>query len=262
VDQPEERAPESVDTTRPNSARIYDYFLGGSHHFAVDREAAEAALAASPELGARMRANRRFLTRAVRYLLAHGIDQFLDLGSGIPTVGNVHEVAQAANPEARVVYVDIEPVAVAHARNLLRGNRNAIVIQADLRDPVKVLGDEQVRRMIDFARPIGVLIVGTMHFIPESDDPAGIIAGYREAMAPGSYLVMTHGTATEDMNQSQFKAVYARTGTPITLRSQSDVEAMFNGFDLVQPGVVRLWQWPEPSGDDHIGGFCGVGLLR
>jgi hypothetical protein len=251
-----------VDTTRPNAARIYDYFLGGSHHFAVDREAAEAAAAASPGLGARMRANRSFLTRAVRYLLAHDVDQFLDLGSGIPTVGNVHEIAQAANPEAKVVYVDIEPVAVAHARNLLRGTPNTAVIQADLRDPVKVLGDEQVRNMIDFSRPIGLLIVGTMHFVPDEDDPAGIVAGYREAMAPGSYLVMTHGTADEEMDQSRFQAVYARTGTPITLRSQSAVQAMFDGFELVGPGVVQLWRWPEPTGGDRIGGFGGVGLLR
>jgi hypothetical protein len=248
---------EPIGTDRPSSARMYDYFLGGSHHFAVDRAAAERVLAGFPRIADGMRANRDFLRRAVRYLVAAGVDQFLDLGSGIPTVGNVHEVAQRDNPTARVLYVDIEAIAVEHSRALLAANPYASVIQADLRRPADVLADPEVTRLLDLSRPLAVLIVGTMHFIPDDGNPdgltpAGIVAGYRDALPSGSYLALTHGTG-DDMPPELAEAalsVYRHSPTPINLRDRATVAAMFDGFTLVEPGLVPIHAWhPEVEAD-------------
>ena len=169
-------SPGTVDPDRPSVARMYDYYLGGSHNFEADRALARVAVNHWPDLPMVMRANRAFMRRAVRYLISEGVTQFLDLGSGIPTVGNVHEVAAAANPEARTVYVDIDPVAVAHSRALLENTPGAAVVQADARDAAKVLLEAQDTGLLDLSRPVAVMMVALLHFIPDADDPAGIIA--------------------------------------------------------------------------------------
>ncbi|WP_229795368.1 SAM-dependent methyltransferase, partial [Saccharothrix coeruleofusca] len=213
-----------------------------------------------PGMAGAARANRSFLRRAVRYLLAQGIDQFLDLGSGIPTVGNVHEIAD----QARVVYVDVEPVAVAHSTALLQGNPRALAVQADLRDPASVLEHPQVRELLDFERPIGVLMVAVLHFVQDADDPAGAVARYREALAPGSYLVISHGSlegvqVEGHADTARVQDVYKRTDSPLVLRSRAEVVPFFDGWDLVEPGVVMLPEW-HPDGDDgYISALVGVG---
>jgi hypothetical protein len=261
-------APEAIDIDRPSPARIYDYHLGGGHNFAVDREVAEKVAAIMPELPLIMRANRAFLLRAVRLLVAHGIRQFLDLGSGIPTVGNVHEIAQGTDPAAKVVYVDSDAVAVAHSQALLSGNDNAAVVHADLRDVPGVLAAPEVRHLIDFSRPVGLLMVAVLHFVPDRDDPAGIVARYRDAVPAGSYLVLSHGAASEEehapVGSSEALAAYSRRVTETTLRTRAEVAAMFDGFEPVDPGVVYVTRWrPWPAPDDAepapLAQWAGVG---
>jgi hypothetical protein len=254
---------EPIGIDRPSSARMYDYFLGGSHNFAVDRAAAEQALAGFPGLALGMHANRAFLRRAVRFLVESDVDQFLDLGSGIPTVGNVHEVAQAINPQARVAYVDIEPIAVRHSLALLADNPFATAIQADLRHPDEVLAHPTVRDILDLSRPVGVLLVGTMHFIADADDPAGICAGYRDAIVPGSYFALTQGTSegqTQAMTESALE-VYKRSPTPLNLRGREETLAMMAGYELVEPGLVgvREWRPDEPTDIDLPFAWVAVG---
>ncbi len=242
-------APADVDVNRPSIARVYDYYLGGSHNFAVDRDFAQQVLRLMPEATAVARENRAFLRRAVQYLCQLGIRQFIDLGSGIPTVGNVHETAQEIDPAVRVVYVDIDPVAYAHSRTILAGNPHATVIRADLRKPADVLADPRLRDMIDFTAPVGVLLVAVLHFVPDEEQPADIVAGYATAVAPGSHLVVSHASS-EDMTAAAYDAasLYSRTSRPVTTRSAAQVTAMLRGLTLVDPGVVRLAQWhPEPS---------------
>lgn len=188
--------PATMDVSKPSSARMYDYYLGGTHNFEVDREAAERAIAVMPFTIHGARGNRDFLRRAVRHLVESGVTQLLDLGSGIPTVGNVHEVAQRVNPLTRTVYVDIDPVAVAHSTAILRSNPLATVIHADMRDTEAVLAHPDVRRLIDFSEPVGVIMAAVLHFVPESSDPDSIIARYREAVPDGSQLVLSHMSLT------------------------------------------------------------------
>jgi len=187
-------ASDDVDIEHASPARVYDYYLGGSHNFAVDRRMARQAMDLWPELPLIMQANRAFLRRSVRYLVGQGVTQFLDIGSGIPTEGNVHEVVQVASPEARVVYVDIDPVAVAHSRAILSGNPLADIVQADLRDAAAIFDDPRAKRLLDLSQPIGVLMVAMLHFVPDEADPANIVARYRKMMPPGSYLVVSHAT--------------------------------------------------------------------
>src|SRR6266487_1666874 len=186
--------PTDVDVDVPSAARVYDYFLGGAHNFAVDRALAEEIARMTPDVGDTMRAGREFLRRAVRFLVRAGISQFIDIGSGIPTVGNVHEIAQRLLPSAHIVYVDIDPVAVAHSRALLTGNDRVAVLHADIRDPQKILSDPALRGLIDLSRPVAILLAGIMHFIHDEDDPPGIVARLRDAVAPGSYLAISHVT--------------------------------------------------------------------
>lgn len=257
--------PAEIDLSRPSAARVYDYFLGGAHNFEIDRQLAEQIASMTPNLAATMRAGREFLRRAVRALLDAGIDQFLDIGSGIPTVGNVHEVAQAANPAARIVYVDIDPVAVAHSRELLAGNDRATAIRADLREPKLILDQARASGLIDFDRPLGILLAGVVHFIPDVDRPADILATLRAAAAPGSYLVISHSTY-EDQPQEMLDAqqLSARTATEITLRSRAEITSYFGDWTILEPGVVHmpLWRPESPSDvDEHperFGAFGGV----
>jgi hypothetical protein len=254
-----------VDLEHPSAARVYDYYLGGSHNFAVDRRMARRAIELWPDLPLIMQANRAFLRRSVRYLVRQGITQFLDIGSGIPTEGNVHEVAQAASPEVRVVYVDIDPVAVAHSQTLLSGNQRADVVQADLRDVAAILDDPRAKQLIDPAQPIGVLMVAMLHFVPDEADPANIVAQYRTLMAPGSYLAVSHASyeGRPDLAGSHTE-LYHRTATPMTMRSRRQIEALLGGFDLVPPGVVflPLWRPDSPADvDDHPERFTGYALV-
>ncbi|MGM1065275.1 SAM-dependent methyltransferase [Saccharothrix sp. Mg75] len=256
--------PSSVDLDRPSAARMYDYYLGGSHNFAVDREAAKSVEQIFPGMPGAARANRSFLRRSVRYLLDQGIDQFLDLGSGIPTVGNVHEIAQQANPLAKVVYADVEPVAVAHSTALLADNPLASAIQADLRDPDSVLDNDEVKRMLDFDRPIGLLMVAVLHFVPDADDPKTAVTRYREVLAPGSHVAISHaswdGISAEGIEGGeQVNAIYRKTDSPLVLRSGAEITAFFEGLDVVEPGVVPLAEWRPDSDDAYISAYAGVG---
>lgn len=255
--------PPSVDLTRPSVARMYDYFLGGSHNFAVDREAATSIEKIYPGMAGAARANRNFLRRAVRYLSDQGMDQFLDLGSGIPTVGNVHEIAQHTNPDARVVYVDVEPVAVAHSIALLAKDPLAIAVRADLRDPDAVLGSAEVRAFLDFDRPVAVLLAAALHFVPDSDHPHAVVAGYRDAVTSGSYLAVSHGSLEGIPQDSvtsgeRVQAVYQRTDAQLVLRSRTDIAGFFDGMVIVDPGVVLLPEWRPDSDDAYICAYVGV----
>lgn len=259
-------APDDIDMDRPSPARIYDYLLGGSHNLAVDRAVAEQVIRAMPDAAAGARANRAFLYRTVRYLVDTGIRQFLDLGSGIPTAGNVHEVAQRAAPDTRVVYVDMDPVAVAHSRALLAGNDRATVVQADMRDPGRILDSPQARGLLDLDEPIGLLMVAILHVIPDSDDPFGIVAGLRDRVASGSFLAVGHGTAdSRPAAAAKLAEISRETPTPMTMRSRAEVERFFTGFDLVEPGLVWVPQWrPEPGDDpgrnpESASNYGGVG---
>ncbi|MGH3510759.1 MAG: SAM-dependent methyltransferase [Pseudonocardiaceae bacterium] len=259
-------ASDDVDIEHASPARVYDYYLGGSHNFAVDRQMARQAIELWPELPLIMQANRAFLRRSVRYLVGQGITQFLDIGSGIPTEGNVHEVAQTAAPEARVVYVDVDPVAAAHSRAILAGNQYADVVQADLRDVTAIFDNPRARRLLDPTQPIGVLMVAMLHFVPDEAGPASIVGQYRKMMPLGSHLVLSHATHEGRPDQAgSHTDLYRRAGAPLTMRSRLQVETLFDGFDLVAPGVVflPLWRPDSPADvDDHperFTGFAAVG---
>jgi hypothetical protein len=249
-----EWVPEGVQVTVPNAARMYDYTLGGYHNFTVDREYIERAERAMPGIVAVAHANRAFVGRSVRWLVGAGIRQFLDIGSGIPTLGNVHEVAQQAAPDSRVVYVDIDPVAVAHSQALLAGNDLAGVIQADLRHPSDILSHPDVLALLDFSQPVAVLLNAVMHFLPDSDDPPAITAQIRDALVAGSYLVMTHGRKAPETAHEQEKVakLYESTPTSFHLRDEDYVGRMFDGFELVEPGVTTVTRWhPDPDEQDE-----------
>jgi hypothetical protein len=247
-------SPPGIDPEQPSAARMYDYYLGGAHNFEVDREVAQQVLAAYPEGPLLAQANRAFLRRAVRFLVERGVRQFLDIGSGIPTVGNVHEIAQGAAPDARVVYVDIDPVAVAHSRELLAGNDRATVLREDVRHPERILGHPELRSLLDLDQPVAVLLVALLHFVPDEDDPAGILARLTEPLTSGSHLVISHGTDDGLVNTDRMKELYRRAAVPLTLRSRAQVEGLFVGFELLDPGVVWVPQWhpdtPDDVGDD------------
>lgn len=256
------------------AARIYDYHLGGTHNFPADRAAAEAIAAKFPLVPAMARANRAFLRRAVRFLVDNGVRQFLDIGSGIPTAGNVHEIAQAAAPEARVVYVDIDPVAVAESQEILAGNDRATAILGDLRNPSAILGNPRVSKLLDFTSPVGLLLVAVLHFVPDDTEATDAVAQLVKALAPGSYLVISHACPEDpDLNLADVgvaQEVYQRqTATPFTLRTRAELARFFTGFELVDPGLVWLPEW-RPAPDDptdfaddprRCGGLCAVGRL-
>ncbi|MEC3957039.1 SAM-dependent methyltransferase [Nocardia sp. CDC153] len=261
-----EWAPLTVDLDRPSAARVWDYYLGGSHNFQVDRALARQAMERMPDAPLIARATRAFLHRSVRFLTAAGIDQFIDVGSGIPTVAPVHEVARETLPGARVVYADNDPVAVTHSRALLHTDPETLVLEADLRRPDELFGPDGAAGHLDFTRPVAVLLIAVLHFIPDSDDPAAILANIRARLAPGSYLVIVHGSAATEVHQ-ETADLYRRTPNPITLRPYDEILRFFDGFDLVPPGLVPPTSWrPElsPPGTRlaiHSPGFAGVGRL-
>ncbi|HKR50672.1 MAG TPA: SAM-dependent methyltransferase [Pseudonocardiaceae bacterium] len=236
--------PQGVDMTVPNAARVYDYFLDGAHNFAIDREMASKIQKLMPTVRDAARINRSFLRRAVLFMVDSGIRQFLDIGSGIPTVGNVHEIVQRADPECRVLYVDKESVAVRHSELILERNDRAAVIQANLRDVEGILDHPQTKRMLDFDQPIGLLMLALLHFVPDSSGPVGILARYRDRLAPGSYLALTHVTADNDpTGLIETTQLYQNTPEPLHPRSYEEVVRLFAGFELVKPGVVGSALW-------------------
>ncbi|MEV0699515.1 SAM-dependent methyltransferase [Saccharopolyspora sp. NPDC050389] len=255
--------PPEIDWSQPSVARIYDYALGGAHNFEVDRQAQDEALKVFPYLSDAAKANRGFLHRAVRFCLDEGIRQFLDLGSGVPTVGNVHEVAQAAEPETRVVYVDHDLVAVSHARSILADNPRAVVLHEDIRAPHQILAHPDTVRLIDFEQPLAVLMVGMLHYVNDAAEPMRLLREYQDRMAPGSYLVASH--LTSDLPEMQAAApFFDDSRNPMTLRSRAEIEALLADFHVVDPGVVFTVQWrPEnPPGDRPERSACYAAVGR
>jgi SAM-dependent methyltransferase len=258
-------APAGVETDRPSCARLYDFFLGGNHNYAADRELARRLLQVEPNARHIVRENREFLGRAVRYLIEAGIRQFIDLGSGIPTQENVHQIAHRGSPEARVVYVDNDPGVVAHSKHLLGGNPLASAINADLRDPAAVLRHPEVRRLINTAEPVGLLMVTVLHFVPDADDPLGIVRKFAEALVPGSYLAISHATHESSPDTvAEVVDLYTRNATTSAHpRSYQEISRFFEGFDLVEPGLAYLPLWRHdgqvPANPEHAWFFAGVG---
>jgi SAM-dependent methyltransferase len=239
-----------IRTDIPHPARVYDYMLGGKDNFAVDRETAEAGLKVMPEMRDSSRANRDFLVRAVRFLAEAGIDQFLDIGTGLPTSPNTHEVAQAVNPSARVVYVDNDPVVFMRAEALMADNDTSAVVRADLRDVDDVLA--QARKYLDFTRPAALLFVAVLHCVTDEEGPAGIAARYTAALAPGSYVVISHSTDEFAPERTHRASAEARErGATWIPRGKDDIADMFGGRELVDPGLVLASRW-RPDGDPGV----------
>lgn len=263
---PEAFQPAEFSTQVAHPARMYDYYLGGKTNFAADREAADQVLAVLPEGRDMAVANRAFLGRAVRFLGGAGIRQFIDIGTGIPSPGNTNEIARAHAPGARVVYVDNDPIVFAHAQALLAGHDDGAttVVQADLRAPADILENPELRQVIDFGQPVAVLLVAVLHFIRDSEAPADIVARLKEAMAPGSYLVISHGT--QDFNPERAAhavSFYEKASAPFVLRREDEVAALFDGVQMVEPGLVRLPLWrPDgelPDNAERVWLYAGVG---
>ena len=270
---PGDHAP-SVDlrTDVPHSARMYDYYLGGKDNFAADREAAEKVLEIYPDVAVAARANRRFLGRAVRLAAEMGIRQYVDIGTGIPAAENTHEVAQAVAPDSHIVYVDNDPIVLTHARALLAGTPEGrtAYLDADFRDPERILSAPETTELIDFTRPVALLTVALLHFIPDEDDPAGTLERYKAALPPGSVMIFSHAT-TDLLDDSEQSAAVVRTytgaGVGLTPRSHEQITQFFAGWDLLDPGVVPVTEWrPDGNPDDtaltraQAGAYGGVAV--
>jgi hypothetical protein len=254
-----------IRTDIAHPARVYNYILGGKDNFAVDREAAKASLKAMPELLDSARGNRKFLARVVQFLRDNGIRQFLDIGTGLPVSPNTHEVAQADHPDAKVVYVDNDPVVFLHAESLMADNNTTTVVLADMRDIDEVLA--AAMKHLDFTEPIALLFIASLHNIPDPEDPVGIVARYLATLAPGSYLVISH--VTGDFAPAKQDAVTAenkKRGATFVGRSRDAIGLMFNGREMVEPGLVQISYWrpdggqPEPNAD-RVWGYCGVARI-
>ncbi|GAA1823645.1 SAM-dependent methyltransferase [Luedemannella flava] len=254
-------------TDRPHPARVYDYLLGGKTNFAADREAAEAGIRANPTSTVTPRQNRAWMTRAVRFLAAEaGVRQFLDIGTGIPTAPNAHQTAQEVAPESRIVYVDNDPIVLVHARALLTGTPEGRTeyVNADLRDVTKILESEQVRDVIDFDEPVGLLLIAVLHFINAADDPYGLVERLVDALPSGSYLALSHLTTDVDPPiWERVQETFRRNGVTMHMRSRAGVERFFKGLELVEPGVQQAHHWrpdtdPATIPDNQVAIFAGV----
>jgi hypothetical protein len=257
--------PGGVDIEQPSVARVYDYYLGGSHNFEADRAFAAKVISAVPDMPWVIQENRAFLRRAVRYIVDQGVDQFLDLGSGIPTVGNVHEVVASISPTGRVVYVDHDPVAVAHSRAILEGNAQTAVVSGDLRAPADVLAMEEVRRLIGVQRPIGVLLNAVLHFVPDDAAAATIVAEIAKLVPSGSFIAISHASADQMQAGAQrTESLYNRSVAAMAMRTRDEVAALFGNLTMVEPGVVQIPMWRPDSPDDvteaatRYPGYAGV----
>lgn len=247
-----EWAPDDTDLETPSAARMYDYYLGGAHNFGVDRELARKVIQLYPDAPMLAQANRAFLHRAVRYLVAQGVRQFIDVGSGIPTEGNTHETAQRAAAGSRVLYVDHDPVAVAHSERLLGEVPGTAVLRGDLRRPKSILESSALADLIDLSRPVGLIMVAVLHFVSEDDDPQAAIDQFRAALAPGSYLVVSHGSDEVRRAEAQkAKKLYESANDKGTFRSQARVRELLADWELVDPGVVWVSEW-RPDWPDEV----------
>jgi S-adenosyl methyltransferase len=245
--------PAGIDTSEPSIGRVYDAALGGTHNLPVDREFLARLEVLLPAARRMFRANRLFMGRAVRFMAAAGVRQFLDLGSGIPTAGNVHEIAQQAAPESRVVYVDIDPVAVAQSRTILAGNDRAAVIHADVRDTSAILDHPDTRALLDLGRPVGLIMAALLHAIPDEDDPYALAGRLVAALPPGSYVAITHATHDSMPERTrEAERITNHTATPGYLRPRADVLRFFTGLEMVDPGLVWTEQW-RPDHPDDVG---------
>ncbi|MDR0344215.1 MAG: SAM-dependent methyltransferase [Nocardiopsaceae bacterium] len=263
--------PPGVDPNVPAPARLYDYYLGGTHNYPVDREAAEQIRKLIPELSDAAWANRGFHQRAARWIALQDVRQFIDIGSGLPTVGNTHEVVQRVDPAMRVVYVDHDPLVLAHSAPLLAGQRRTRAIQADLRKPDQLLSHPDLTGLIDFSQPTGLMMTWVMHFVADSDDPQGLVARYLAALAPGSYLALSHVTneKTPPASVAAAEALYAKASEQLYFRPRADVQRFFDGLELISPcpntaaEVVHTGDWgaEDPELADSDGSrwsWCGV----
>ncbi|MFF3906363.1 SAM-dependent methyltransferase [Streptomyces sp. NPDC001848] len=252
---------EQIDTSRPHPARIYDYLLGGKDNYEVDQEAGDELVAAAPEVHIGVRANRAFLRRAVRHVVSSGVRQILDVGTGLPTSPNVHEIAQELAPDVRVAYVDNDPIVKAHADALLSSSGTTSIVLADLRDPRTVVDHPDVRQIIDFDEPVALLLVAVLHFLADAEKPQQVVATLRDALPAGSFLVLSHATG-DFADRSGAQAVYNRATATLNLRSHTEVERFFDGFELVEPGLVQVPFWrpdtPPPARSGEIGLYGGV----
>jgi S-adenosyl methyltransferase len=251
----------------PSAARMYDYYLGGHHNLAIDRDAADAAIAIYPGFPLVMQVNRAFLRRAIQFLVGQGIDRFLDIGSGIPTVGNVHLIAQLANAAARVVYVDVDPVAVAHSAVLLQDNDGASIINADLREPEVILDQPTVRELLGSGQPVALILAFVLHFLVDDEQALRVVRTLRDALPPGSYVVISHGTVEHLPPDilDRLVRLYTTTSQPVRIRSRAEILNFFEGLELVEPGLVYVPLWrSEEEGDllldrpEQSSGFAGV----
>jgi trans-aconitate methyltransferase len=268
-----ETAPPGVDISRPSVARVYDYMLGGKDNFAVDRQASQLALQITPDGPEAARASRAFLRRVVRYLVTEvGIRQFLDLGSGLPTQGNVHEIAHRVDPEVRVVYVDNDPMVLAHSQALLTDARTTTVVRADVRDPAAVLSHPEVRESIDFSEPVGLLMLAILHHLNDHEDPGGVAARLRQELVPGSHLAISHfhdpGQEHPEASAKaqQVEKIFNETLGTGRWRTRAEILSYFGEFELLEPGLVPLAEWrpdaePPPDQTDTYYTFVG-GLAR
>ena len=254
---------EQIDTSRPHPARMYDYYLGGRDNYEIDRDAAEQAMANAPRLRDSARANRAFLLRAVRVLVRdHGVRQILDLGTGIPTSPNTHEVAQAIAPGTPVAYVDNDPIVGVHTSARLAGAGRTTFVLADIRQPEEVLAHPEIRAAIDFDRPVAVLLVAVLQFLTDQEDPWRVVATLRDALPSGSFLVLSHVTyETLVDDPSEVVRIYRSATASLHMRSKADISRYFEGFELLDPGLVTVAEWrPDTDVTDHrrFGVYCGV----
>ncbi|MFD4173249.1 MULTISPECIES: SAM-dependent methyltransferase [Streptomyces] len=257
-------APPDVDIDSPSIARVYDYWIGGTHNFPVDRALADRVSEGNPALAPALRANRAFLRRAVRELSALGVRQFLDIGSGIPAEGNVHDVALAAHPDSRVVYVDIDPVAVAHGRAILDDEPRATVFQGDLHKPADVLDAPETRELLDFDLPVALILAAVLHFVPDGDDPLALVRRYTAPLVPGSHLVISHaGAETVPAAPPEAAERYRGAVSEVVWRDTAAFAALFTGHELLEPGVVRAPDWrpsPGAEAEPEIAMLAGVAV--
>jgi hypothetical protein len=256
---------------RPHPARMYDYYLGGKTNYQVDRVAADQVLAVFPQLRVISEQNRAFLHRAVRFLTDAGVDQFLDIGTGIPTPPNLHEVAQQAVPATRVVYVDNDPIVLVHARALLESSPQGrtAYLEADLRSPEAILASPVLARTLDLSRPVALSLIAILHFVPDTDGPAAIVRTLLDALPAGSYIVMAHGTADVASEEAQRAVdIYRKRGIPFQTRSRAEIEALLPaGMELVEPGIQLLHRWrpetdPDELDDATVGSYGLIAYKR
>lgn len=258
-----DQVPPGINPHIPSVARMYDYYLGGKDNFASDRQAAEQVLALVPETRQAARENRAFMQRAVRFLAGQGIRQFVDLGTGLPTQGNVHEVA---GKDAHVVYVDNDPIVLAHARAILEDADRVSVVEGDLRDPDAILDHQETLKLVDFDQPVAIMLVAILHFIHDADDPQALIGRLTARMAPGSYVVISHACPTSALSKD-ITDVYRSSMPGIRLRTRAEVLPFFDGLELVEPGVINVAEWrPEVAGElvalTGLGDYLVGGVAR